>query len=190
MWRSEVATAQGSPEPPATWLYVNDVRLVVGFLGVAVVMFGVGMLLMIVLGPDGVEGADFLLGLGVFIVLFAALLFVPRLRSRGAMSYSLVVPGPMDLVADAVREAVEASGRKARVEVLRARFEAPPRTVRVEGVAWHFTLKDAPYRRTHGDHSPWTELVQAGLDNEGDEFAKDLRERVASLLTSPTPTAG
>ncbi len=185
-----MGTAEGNPNPPAVWLFVNDIRLVIGFLGTAMVIFGVGMLLMMALGADGVEGADFLLGLGVFIVLFAVLLLVPRLRSRGAMSYSLVVPGPMDLVADAVREAVGASGRKAQIELLKARFEVPPRTVHVEGVTWHFTLKDAPYRRTHGDHSPWTELVQAGLDSEGDEIARELRERVASLLTTSTPSAG
>ncbi len=180
-----MAAPQPSPDSPATWLYANDIRLVTGFLGAAMVVFGMGMLLLIALGPDGLEGADFFLGLGIFISLFAALLFIPRLRSRGPMSYSLVVPREMNLVEDAVRAALEASGLKAEVEVAKARFEVPPRTVRVDGVLWHFALRDAPYRRTRGDSSHWTELVQARLDDEKDEVARELRERVASRLAAP-----
>ena len=179
-----MAAALDAPALPA-WIYINDARLVSRFLGLAMVVLGIGLLVTLVYGPEENDTVDVLLGIGVFILLFSVLLFLPRLRSRGAMSYSLVIGHPMDEVEAAVKGVVEESGRTARVEVLPARLRAPPREVYVEGVAWRLSLRNAAYREQRGDDTRWTEIVQIRLENEKDEVARELRERILSRLTTP-----
>ncbi len=179
--------AADAPAPPS-WMYVNDFRLVSRFLGGAILILGLGVLIAYVYGPDQNDTVDVLLGAGVFLLLFSVLLFVPRLRSRGGMSYSLVVGHGLDDVEQAVKGAVEESGREARVQVVPVRLRVPPREVFVEGLPWRLTLRNASYREQRGDDTRWTEIVQAGLENEKDEVARELRERILSRLTTPVST--
>jgi hypothetical protein len=179
------------PDPPKlSWMYVNDLRLVARFLGAAMLVLGVGMLIAYVYGPDQNDTVDVLLGTGVFILIFSVLLFLPRIRSRGAMSYSLVVGHGLDDVEDAVKGAVADCGRTARVEVVPVRLRVPPRDVHIEGLPWRLSLRNAAYREQRGDSTRWTEIVQAGLENEEDEVARQLRERILSRLTTPMGTDG
>ena len=167
-----------------SWMYINEVRLMAVVLGAAMIVLGIGLLLYLTGGPDQMETVDVFLGVGVFFLLFTLLLFVPRLRSRGAMSYSLLVEFAMDEVETAVTSAIEESGRKARVMEHKSRFARPPREVAIDGVPWRFTLRAAPYRERREDSTQWTEIVQKGLPNEGDEVAKELRERILSRLAT------
>lgn len=176
-------------EPPAArptpaWMFVNEVRVVVIVLGAAIVVLAIGMTLFLLTGTDQLDTVDVFLGTGVFFLLFTLLLFVPRLRTRGAMSFSLLVEHPLEDVEMAVTGAVEDAGRKARVEVLRARYQRPPREVLIEGLSWRFALRAAPYRERREDGTQWTEIVQAGLQNQEDEVARELRERVLSRLAT------
>ena len=173
------------PASAPSWMYVNDLRLVTRFLGIAMVVLGVGLLVTFAYGPEQNDTVDVLLGIGVFILLFSVFLFLPRLRNRGAMSYSLVIRHPMDEVEAAVKGAVEDSGRTARVEVVKARLRMPPREVVIEGVPWRLSLRNAAYREQRGDDRRWTEIAQIRLENEKDEVARDLRERILSRLTTP-----
>jgi uncharacterized membrane protein YkgB len=83
-------------QPSVSWMYVNDLRLVSRFLGAAMVVLGIGVLVAFAYGPDQNDTVDVLLGTGVFILIFSVLLFLPRIRTRGAMSYTLVVGHGLD----------------------------------------------------------------------------------------------
>ena len=180
-----MASAAATPASPPAWMYVNDLRLVSRFLGVAMVVLGIGVLITFVYGPEENDTVDVLLGIGVFILLFSSLVFVPRIRSRGGLSFTLMVARALDDVEAVVTDAVEESGRKARVEIAPARLRRPPRDVFIEGLPWRLSLRDAAYREQRGDETRWTEVVLAGLDNEEDEVARELRERILSRLATP-----
>ena len=176
------ATAEARAVP--SWMYVNEFRIIIVVLGAAMVVLGIGLLIFLVDGAGQLDTVDVFLGAGVFFLFFTLLLFVPRLRSRGAMSFSLLVELAMDEVEAAVTSAVEESGRKAQVTVLKSRFQRPPREIVIDGVPWTFTLRAAPYRERKEDGTQWTEIVQKGLAKEGDEVARELRERVLSRLAT------
>ncbi len=177
--------AATADRPSVAWNYVNDLRLVSRFLGAAMVVLGIGMLVTLAYGPDQNDTVDVLLGTGVFLLIFSVLLFLPRIRTRGAMSYSLVVGHGLDDVEEVVKGAVADCGHSARVEVVPVRLRVPPRDVFIEGLPWRLSLRNAPYREQRGDTTRWTEIVQVGLENEEDEVARRLRERILSRLTTP-----
>lgn len=177
--------APSADRPSVAWTYVNDLRLVSRFLGAAMVVLGTGVLIALLDGPAENDTVDVLLGTGVFLLIFSVLLFFPRIRTRGAMSYSLVIGHGLDAVEEVVKGAVAESGHTARVEVVPVRLRVPPRDVFIEGLPWKMSLRNAPYREQRGDTTRWTEIVQAGLENEEDEIARELRERILSRLTTP-----
>lgn len=177
-------------EDAPAWMYVNDARIAIMLLGVACVVLGLGLLLFLAYGAEHVDTVDALLGIGVFLLLFCLILFVPRLRNRGPMSYSLLVERPMNEVEALVRKAVEETGRTVNVEVPQSRLQRPPRAVFVGGVAWRFSVRPAPYRERRDEGTAWTELVQCGFREGEDEAARDLRQRVLSRLSSPVATSG
>ncbi len=184
------ATAEAAPvRTPPSWMYVNDLRILTMLLGGACVVLGLGLALFEAYGLEHEDTVDVLLGTGVFLLLFCLLLFLPRLRSRGPRSFSLLVERPMDDVQEAVTAAAAEVGRNVRVEVARGRSARPPRHVLVDGVAWTFTLRAAPYREQARDRTSWTELVQSGFETMEDEVARDLRERVLGRLTTSEPGA-
>lgn len=173
----------------AAWTYANDLRLGGFFLGMTMVIFGAGMLVVVVGGANEADTADLLLAIGIFVLVFTVLLTLPRLRSRGAMSYSLHVERSMDDVEAAVRLALEGMGHMVRVEVKPSRLRRPPRLVQVDGVAPRFLLKAAPYREERGKGTVWTELVQIGIEQASDELARELRDRVATRLVATPPAS-
>ncbi|HYM39875.1 MAG TPA: hypothetical protein VEY12_07000 [Thermoplasmata archaeon] len=176
------ATSEAHAAP--SWMYVNEMRVIGFVMAAAMLVLGIGLLIYIVDGAEQMDTVDVFLGTGVFFILFAVLLFVPRLRSRGAMSFSLLVEDDLDDVERAVASAVEESGRKPSVTAGQARFRRPPREIAVEGVSWKFTLQAAPYRERKEDGTQWTEIIQVGLENEKDEVARELRERVLTRLAT------
>ena len=180
-----MAQATSEVRTPLAWMYVNELRIIGIVSGAAIVVLGLGYLLYFVDGADFMDAVDVFLGTGVFFILFTVLLFLPRVRSRGAMSFSLLVEDALDEVEMAVTGAVEAAGHKPNVTILRSRFGRPPREVAIEGLSWKFALRAAPYRERRDEGTQWTEIVQVGVQNEKDEVARDLRERVLSRRTTP-----
>lgn len=179
------ATADAAPvSTPPSWMFVNDLRILAMLLAGACVVLVLGLALFEAYGVEHEDTVDVLLGTGVFLMLFCLLLFLPRLRSRGPRSFTLLVERSMDDVQEAVKAAAQESGRVARVEVARSRFKRPPRTVHLEGVTWRFTLRAAPYRERETDGTSWTEIVQSGFENTEDEVARDLRERILVRVTT------
>ena len=167
------------------WSYTNDARVLVIFLGITLILLG---LLAAVVAespndPDLARVADFLLGTAIFLLIFSTIVFLPRVLSRGAASYSLHVERQMDEVESAVRAAIQSSGRSARVEVRRSRLRRPPRTVRIDGMRTRIVLRPAPYRERRDEGTSWTEIVLAGLPSARDEDARDLRTRISANLT-------
>jgi hypothetical protein len=179
-----MAKAMVETRASPAWIYVNDARILLMLLGIACGVLGLGLLIFLAYGLEQMDTVDVLFGTGVFLMLFCLLLFLPRLRSRGPTSFSLLIEQPMDEVEEAVTGAIEETGRKARIEVLRARFERSPRSVFVEGVSWNFSLRNAPFRERKEDGTKWTEIVQSGFENEEDKVARELRERVLRRLTT------
>ncbi len=179
-----MAEAAAGARVAPSWMYVNELRLVAVATGAAFLVLVIGILVYLAYGQDQMDTVDVFLGTGVFFILFTLLLFVPRVRSRGGMSFSLLVESALDEVEVAVTSAVEDTGRKAHVTVRPSRFRRAPREVAIEGLSWRFSLKAAPYREEKAVGTQWTEIVQTGLQSEKDEAARDLRERVLSRVTA------
>ncbi len=182
---AKVAEVRTTP----SWMFVNDLRILAMLLGGACFVLVLGLALFEAYGTEHEDTVDVLLGTGVFFMLFCLLLFLPRLRTRGPRSFSLLVERPMDDVEAAVTAAAAEAGRPARIEVRRSRSSRPPRTVFVDGVAWTFTLRPAPYREQAREGTSWTELVQSGFENTEDEVARDLRDKVLGRLTTSDATS-
>src|SRR3989304_10173317 len=85
------------------WVYANPWRLLSGFLGAAMVLLGIGLLGVTQVGADAAFGAGILLAIAAFLLVFAVLLFLPRLRRHGTLSFRVDVPRSV--------EEVEAAGR-------------------------------------------------------------------------------
>jgi len=88
----------------------------------------------------------------------------------------------MGLAEAAVRGAIEATGRVARVQVTDSRITRPARTILIDGLPPRFLLKVAPHREGREEGAAWTEIIQVGLLDEADDVARELRERVAAAL--------
>jgi hypothetical protein len=168
----------------ASWSYANDARILRLFLGGTLVVLGIvaAIVASSPTDPETAAVADVLLAMAIFLLIFGILVFVPRVLSRGSMSYSLHVERSLDDVESTVREAVEAVGRSPRVEVRdsRLKMKRPPRTVRIDGVPTRILLRAAPYRERRVEGTSWSEIVLVGLPSAGDEFALELRKRISA----------
>src|SRR5947199_8831426 len=116
------------------WSYSNDGRIAFVFLALAIVLLALGLLAVTAFGSDAANGGVALLATAMFLLVFAILVFLPRLARRGAASFSVYSRRSVDEAVKAVREAIEVSGRKARVDVVKSRSDHPPRIVTAEGV--------------------------------------------------------
>jgi len=170
-----------------TWTYANNLRIATMFLGLAMVSLGVGVLLVVAYGVEAAEGALTFLVLGIFLAVFAVLVFLPRIVRRGAISYSLIADRPIEETAAAVREALSQDGATARVEILRSRSDRSPRVVVMDGTAPKFRIEPTRPPESPREGRSWTEVIQSGLADERDEEARRLRERVAARLLGERP---
>src|SRR5881409_3754449 len=105
-------------EPSTEWAYSNDGRIAFVFLGLAIVLLSIGLLAVTALGSDAANGGVALLAIAMFLLVFSVLVFVPRLARRGPASFSFYSRRSLDEAVKAVREAIEASGRTPRVEIV------------------------------------------------------------------------
>jgi len=167
------------------WAYANNARIAVVFLGFAIVLIGIGLLVVVAFGPDGALAAGALLALAIFLVVFAVLVFVPRLVRRGAVSFSVYSRRSIDEAEHAVRAVIEASGRTARVERPRSRARSPPRIVIAEEIPARFRLEVTRHAATTSDSGEWTEIIES-LPNRQLEEAQALRVKIAERLSAVT----
>ena len=166
------------------WAYANNARIAVVFLGFAIVLIGIGLLVVVAFGPDGGLAAGALLALAIFLLVFSVLVFVPRLVQRGAVSFSVYSRRSIDEAEHAVRAVIEASGLKARVERPRSRARSPPRIVIAEGNPARFRI-EATRHAAASAPGEWTEIIES-LPKREEAEAQALRVKIAERLSAVT----
>src|SRR2546427_770628 len=117
------------------WEYSNDGRIAFAFLALAIILLAIGLLAVTAFGSDAANGGVALLAIAMFLLVFSVLVFVPRLARRGPASFSFYSRRSLDEAVKAVREAIEASGRTPRVDIVKSRSDQPPRIVTAEGTS-------------------------------------------------------
>jgi len=169
---------------PTDWAYANNARIAAFFLGLAILLIGIGFLAVVAFGPDGALAGGALLALAVFLLVFSVLVFVPRLVQRGAVSFSVYSRRSIDEAEHAVRAVIEASGRTARVERPRSRARSPPRIVIAEGIPARFRIEVTRHAAT-SDSGEWTEIIES-LPKREETEAQALRVKIAERLSAVT----
>lgn len=163
------------------WTYANNAKMAMTFLGLALVLLvGFGILAGLTVGQDAAFAASALLTLAVFLLVFSALVFIPRWVQRGPMSFSVFSERSIDEAEAAVSAAIEAAGRTPRIERLESRARSPSRIVTADGVPARFRIQITRHP-TSGGSGPRTEIIEVVPRVEGDE-ARALRQKVAEQL--------
>lgn len=178
------------PQPGTSWSYANNLRMATMFLGLSMISTGLGVLLILSFGSAAAEAASTFLILGTFVVVFAVLVFVPRLIRRGASSFSLYANTPLEEAERAVRDALSGTGANVHVEVVKSKSRNPSRIVFVDGRGPRFRIQSSRSPQGSNPGGPWTEVIQSGVDGEGNDSARELRERVSAKLQGPQPPSG
>lgn len=174
-------------ESDAQWVYADNWRILVGFLGAAIVVLGIGVLAVSLGGAAVAVDAGVLLSVGVFLAVFATILLVPRLVRRGVRSFRLYVDRTIEEVEREIQGALEASGYLVTIDTVPSRSPRPPRVLLAEGAPWRIRL-EAVSRREVGDATiDRTEVIQIGVDAEDDADAKSVRELVGARLAPSRP---
>ncbi len=171
------------------WAYTNDGRIAFVFLALAIVLLAIGLLAVTAFGSDAVNGGVALLAVSMFLVVFSVLVFVPRLARRGPASFSFYSRRSVDEAVKVVREAIEASGRTPRVDIVKSRSDHPPRIVSAEGIRARFRIDVTRHPAGVEGGLEWTEIVESSPSRENAE-AQALRKKVAERLTGQSPPDG
>src|SRR3989442_8435476 len=108
------------------WAYANKGRIAAEFLGLAILLLGIGLAVVISFGADAVNAGVALLAIATFLLVFSVLVFLPRLARRGSLSFSVYSRRSIDDAEKAVREAIEEAGRAPRVAPVQAPSRHPP----------------------------------------------------------------
>jgi hypothetical protein len=167
-------------DPKAGWAYANNARIAVVFLSLAIVLLVLGILAVLAFGADAAFASSALLTLAIFLLVFSLLVFLPRVATRGAVSFSLYSRRSMDEAEQAVRTALEALGRTARVERVRTRSRTPPRIVTADGLAARIRIE--PSRRpVPANPASWTEIIEVFPMRDEPE-GRALRGKIAESL--------
>lgn len=171
------------------WVYANNARLAVAFLGLAVFLLGIGVLVVLSFGNEASLAGATLLTVAVFLLVFSVLVFLPRVARRGAVSFSAYSNRSMDEAELAIRQALEASGHTARVEVLRSRIREPPRIVLADGVSARFRIETTRHPAGGATDEEWTEIIESFPSRDETE-ARSLRDRITERLAGARPADG
>jgi hypothetical protein len=171
--------------PGLEWAYANHARMAVGFLGLADVLLGLGIVGVTAFGAPAATAASALLTIAIFVLVFTLLVFVSRVAKRGAVSFSILSRRSIDDAELAVRAALEAVGRNAQVRRVRSRSRTPARIVRAEGVSARFRIEVSrhPAIAEPGD---WTEIIEVFPKGEQPE-AQALRAKIRDGLRFDGP---
>ena len=172
--------------PGAEWAYANNARITAFFLGLAILLVGIGVLGVVAFGPDAALAGTALLTLAIFLLVFSSLLFLPRLAKRGAVSFSVYSHSSMDDAEQAVRTAIEDSGRTARVARVRSRSRTPPRIVTAEGVSARFRIELSRHPAASGSGQA-TEIIESFPSRDAAE-AQALRVKILHVLGADAPS--
>src|SRR2546427_9952876 len=89
----------------------------------------------------------------------------------------------------AVREAIEASGKTAQVDVVKSRSDHPPRIITAEGIPSRFRIEVTRHPAGAEGGLEWTEIVESSASRDGEE-AQALRRRVTERLAGGAAPAG
>src|SRR2546428_4243781 len=89
----------------------------------------------------------------------------------------------------AVREAIEASGKTAQVDVVKSRSDHPPRIITAEGIPSRFRIEVTRHPAGAEGGLEWTEIVESSASRDGEE-AQALRRRVTERLAGGSPPDG
>jgi len=173
----------------AQWTYSNDGRIAFVFLAFAIGLLALGVLAVSALGSDAVNGGVALLAVAMFLLVFAVLVFLPRLARRGAASFSVYSRRSVDEAVKAVREAIEASGKTARVDVVKSRSDHPPRIITADGIPSRFRIEVTRHPAGAEGGLEWTEIVESSASMDGEE-AQALRKGVTERLAGRAPPDG
>src|SRR3989442_1333329 len=140
-------------------------------------------------GSDAANGGVALLAVAMFLLVFSVLVFVPRLARRGPASFSFYSRRSLDEAVKAVREAIEASGRTPRVDIVKSRSERPPRIVTAEGIQARFRIEVTRHAAGSARGREWTDIVASSASRDGAE-AQALRKKVMERLADRAPAHG
>lgn len=168
-----------------TWAYADNARMSAFFLGLAMLLVGLGILSAFLLGREGAVAASGFLTLGIFVLVFAVLVFLPRLARRGAVSFSVYSRGSIDDAERAVRAAIEASGLTARVTQVPSRSKSPPRIVTADGFPARFRIEVTRHPARSGAGT-WTEIIES-FPRRDEAGARALRLKILEGLGSDAP---
>lgn len=169
----------------ADWAYANNARITTVFLGFAMLLFGLGVLAVVAFGPEAAVAGAGLLTIGVFLLVFSVLVFLPRLAKRGPMSFSMYSRRSMDDAEQAIRAAIEAAGRTARVERVRSRSRTPARVVTADGIPARFRIEISRHPSATGP-GEWTEIIESFPERD-EAAALALRVRILESLGIEAP---
>src|SRR2546422_11745281 len=89
------------------WAYANNGRIAAEFLGLAILLLGIGLIAVIALAAAAVNAGVALPAIATFLLVFSVLVFLPRLARRGSLSFSLSSPPSIDARERAGREELE-----------------------------------------------------------------------------------
>lgn len=166
-------------------MYANNVRIAAMFLSLVIGLLVLGMLLVAAFRSEAAVASSAILAIAVFIHVFSLLVFLPRVATRGAASFSLYSRRSLDEAEQAVRAALEALGRTARVERVRTRFQTPSRVVTAEGFPVRVRIEvSRPAAPT--EPGEWTEIIEVSRARDEPE-GRALRGKIVERLESSGP---
>src|SRR5438876_79561 len=171
------------------WAYANNGRIAAEFLGLAILLLGIGLAVVISFGADAVNAGVALLAIATFLLVFSVLVFLPRLARRGSLSFSVYSRRSIDDAEKAVREVIEEAGRTPRVAQVKSRSNHPPRVVTAEGILARFRIEVTRHPATADGGPEWTEIVESFRARDAAD-ARALRDKITERLGGAPPPGG
>ena len=168
--------------PGLEWAYANRARAAVLFLGISSGMLGVGIVAVVAFGTEAVVAASSLLTIAIFVLMFTVLVFVTRVATRGAVSFSIYSRRSIDEAEQAVLNALETEGENAQVKRVRGRTKTPARIVSADGVAARFRIEVSRHAAL-AEPGEGTEIIEVFPKGERPE-AQALRAKILEGLRS------
>ena len=168
--------------PGLEWAYANHARAAVLFLAISSGMLGLGIVAVVAFGTEAVVAASSLLTIAIFVLMFTVLVFVTRVATRGAVSFSIYSRRSIDEAEQAVLNALETEGENAQVKRVRGRTKTPARIVSADGVAARFRIEVSRHAAL-AEPGEWTEIIEVFPKGERPE-AQALRAKILEGLRS------